>query len=527
MKKVKKLLAMIMAMTMVLGMGLTASATNNTNTENVRVYGVEAEVGVTVKAYQIIRYDEAGKYVPVLSGSIAEVEGVLSPTADNVLELSERIDELDTPVELEPQSGYYAPETALAAGTWMIIVEGSNNYIYNPAIVSVSVTADGTEYGELNLDTDAWGPDVWAKKSEPSITKTALTADVAGVQYGDILQFQIKTTIPSYADNKENITYKITDTLDGLALVVDADHPVTAMLAGNPDNTLAIAVSAAFVNGATSVEVTLADGTGVNDQYIKDNGNKEISITYYAKVTEGAKVTVNKLTNDAKLIYSTGTDTFEKSAKTEHYTFGIDTAFSGSTITQDKTGEFIKIDDKGSVSYTEKPGEVVVTGGEALSEAIFELHIGTPDGKLFSDSNGKTQFTTDSTGRLEIVGLDSDVEYYLVEVQAPAGYTINTTPVKVKINAEFDDVTGKLTGYSVVFDDGKSNTTTNYNYSYEEGTTTVAHEVGNPFGFKNTELASLPSTGGIGTTIFTIGGCAIMIAAAALFFVSRRKSEEN
>ena len=43
----------------------------------------------------------------------------------------------------------------------------------------------------------------------------------------------------------------------------------------------------------------------------------------------------------------------------------------------------------------------------------------------------------------------------------------------------------------------------------------------------NTKLASLPSTGGIGTTIFTIGGCAIMIAAAALYFVNRRKSEEN
>ncbi len=40
----------------------------------------------------------------------------------------------------------------------------------------------------------------------------------------------------------------------------------------------------------------------------------------------------------------------------------------------------------------------------------------------------------------------------------------------------------------------------------------------------NTKLTSLPSTGGIGTTIFTIGGCLIMIAAAGLFFASRRKS---
>ena len=43
-------------------------------------------------------------------------------------------------------------------------------------------------------------------------------------------------------------------------------------------------------------------------------------------------------------------------------------------------------------------------------------------------------------------------------------------------------------------------------------------------GIQNTKISSLPSTGGIGTTIFTIGGCAIMILAAGLYFASRRKS---
>ena len=40
-------------------------------------------------------------------------------------------------------------------------------------------------------------------------------------------------------------------------------------------------------------------------------------------------------------------------------------------------------------------------------------------------------------------------------------------------------------------------------------------------------LSALPSTGGIGTTIFTIGGCAIMIAAAFLFFASRKKNDNK
>ena len=39
----------------------------------------------------------------------------------------------------------------------------------------------------------------------------------------------------------------------------------------------------------------------------------------------------------------------------------------------------------------------------------------------------------------------------------------------------------------------------------------------------DSKLSELPSTGGMGTTLFTIAGCAIMVAAAGFFFASRKR----
>ena len=100
-----------------------------------------------------------------------------------------------------------------------------------------------------------------------------------------------------------------------------------------------------------------------------------------------------------------------------------------------------------------------------------------------------TNETEDSTedGKLKIVGLDEG-NYHFVEKVAPDGYSINDEGYTVTITRE--------TAEDMTLD------------------------------FEDTKLASLPETGGIGTTIFTVGGCIIMIAAAGLFFASRRKSSK-
>lgn len=104
--------------------------------------------------------------------------------------------------------------------------------------------------------------------------------------------------------------------------------------------------------------------------------------------------------------------------------------------------------------------------------------------------------------KIHFEGLDAG-EYTLVETVAKEGYSINNTKYTVKITPEYN-TDGTLKSKTITIDGNKAKV-----------------EV------QNTKISALPSTGGIGTTIFTIAGCVIMIAAAGLFFASRKKSDNK
>ena len=410
MKKMKKFFAVILSLAMVLGMSVTGFAASGTSKTQATIKGITAETGITVKAYKIIQYNEAGSYTEVLDGTITTTaDGKLDPTAADLKALAKRTGELESKdITKTDDDGNYVTSD-LTAGTWMIIVEGSKDYIYNPAIISVMQTDEGLAYGTLDFANDTWtnGGEVYLKKSEPTITKVATTPNVKGVQYGDVIGFKITANIPSYV-NKDTIEYTISDTMTGLALVNEKDADVTITVGGAANDALTAAARKAIKNGESSFEIKVGD---LGKDFFKDHADQEIVLTYKAKVTSAAKINVDKSTNTATLKYTTNNGTSSKTSGTKHYTFGIDTGFTGAEGTTGTTGEFIKVDENGNVAYTETPGKVNVTNGKALKGAEFQLHIESATGKLFTNAEGKSTFTTDDNGRLQINGLDSDVTY--------------------------------------------------------------------------------------------------------------------
>lgn len=508
MKKMKKLFAMLLALTMVLGMTITASAAKDPSgialpsaidAAEVKVTGLGE--GETVKAYQIVdaTYYGAGEtgvgfkaYEAVSGVTIADP---LEPTSEEVTTIANDIAEalqagtptgLADPVSLTydaAKGGYVAN---LTAGYWVVIIDNRNAKMYNPLLAGVYYkNEDGTGNtitGEAIDVTEEWdleGTELYAKSTdEPTFDKTIVGGASQNphgddVAYNTVVSFNIATVIPKYSKSYKELTYRIDDTLSaGLTICAEAD--VDVKVAG-----------ADVAEAADTYEMTVDQTAGTmsivfKEAYIRANGGKAVTVDYTATLNQDAALDWNPNTNTATITYTNNPNgtTNAKPVTTYHHTFGF------------------------QVKKTDKDGN-------ALAGALFELYdaAGT---KILESTSAAT------TGLLTFNGLDAGT-YTLKEVDAPNGFQIDNTVRTVVITATYDTTTGenagKLTSYSVTIDD----------VTVESWATGDATETVNMLEVKNIELIALPSTGGIGTTIFTVAGCGIMIAAAYLFFVSRKK----
>lgn len=535
--KAKKVLAMLMASAMIMGTTVTAFAAEGTAPSEsdaaiVNITGVNA--GATYEAYQIIdaRYDEDGQgFVEYVwaDGMPSAGQKVPDPakdqiTSDMITALAKNHSNLTAfDNNNNPGDGnqFNPNENALPVGTWMILVTpGADDVkIYNPMIVSVyydtntsSSSNNDMISGAVNADSN-WGLatlNAYAKSSnvEDEVSKEV---DDPQVSKKDDVGFTLKGTIPSYSKNYyENVTYTLTDTIvNGLQYKLGSDN-IVEVTVKNGQNVLEkdkdYVVSMKDNNKSFSVAFTKDYIFGLADQPVD---NRKVTVEYTATITDEAYTTNGE--NNVKVTYTNKPgETTTSEPKTKYtYTASLDGVLQKVGVGDDANG-------LAGATFTLYGGvDSGYANADAVVDAIKENELESFDQKV-----------TDNTYDIEFKGLDLDQYYYLRETGTPEGYSINDTIFEIYFDNLVYEQSGvegenKLESYTVHVRDMSTGS------ELKEGGFVIEYGVanGNPVNVENTKLSDLPSTGGIGTTIFTIGGCVIMVTAAGLYFATRKKEQ--
>lgn len=546
MKTLKKIFALALAMMMVVGMTSVAFAEDPAPAKNTITVG-GLEKGDNVKYYKVIEFDatqESGwKFTTQFSSLSAETLSAIISTGITDTIATSIAAKATTPVSATADvvgDNKTWTKDNVAPGLYMVVPVPTNaDVIYNP--VFVSVQSDGAS-GSVSLPL-SYGSNGTAKKSEVTLDKTTKPAGETAydthtdTNVGDLIDYKIVTTVPAYLETYTNPHFTLTDTLStGLTFATGVEGAKTA-------DALTVKVGDVVLD-STNYTVNFTSDQSYTLNFTKDYLQSRttattVTITYQAKITADA-YNVNPEDNTATIDYSNNPSDESghgtKTDKTKHYTFDIDASLLGDTTYT--TSELIKVGGKfvngEFVPDVEERTYSNTTKHNPLAGAEFKLYTDSECTKLYSNANFAqgTVITSDTNGLLNIKGLDAGT-YYLKETKAPEGYVTIQNAAKFEIIPTYatEDVTDAdgatykpLLSYKV-----KVNDSTESTYTFDNGTKKIT-KTNNTAGDNSTELQNvrgteLPSTGGMGTTIFyVIGG--LLVLAAAIVLISKRRVQQ-
>lgn len=486
----KKIGALLVAAVMVLSMCTAAFAAVKSATITVN----NLDTNATISYLEIIVPDQttetgwafangaADKFKEVFSGlsdqqiiwklikyadGNAEVPTGLTPATATDFQTAMSKVETDLGNSYKPVSGDKI--TATTAGVYAIKATTTDdaNYVYSPMAAFVSFKTYTDVPTELENET------VNAKRTTIKIEKSSNETDGV-VEINKEVTYTVKTNVPYISDAVANddVNYTITDTIDGAVYSVNDEGKLVVSVkigtAAPVDRVVNVTENA---EGKKQFVLDLSDVARV-----RTNANAEVVITYNA-IVKSEVVNNSVVPNDG----------------THDFTPKTNTLYTGKiTMTKTDDGkEKVKLANAGFVIYRVDGAKTYYAIVSRDTEKTNNEYVVT-DWTESLDTAKANLIMTDSNGEAVVRGLDDSYTYNFKEIKAPEGYSVNTT-------------------------DSVATWGTNQTAGNRTGTASMS----------DTKLNSLPSTGGMGTYLFTIIGVVVMAGAAGAFFISRRKGSEE
>lgn len=402
----------------------------------------------------------------------------------------------------------------------------------NPFFVSLPMTT---------MDGTAWNYDVTVypknQTGNPTLEKTVreaknstgkntgtLTdikdgyAHTATASVGDTVDYQIISTLPTITSKASSLSeYTYADTLskgikynkNDVVIEFFRDSACTDKIATWDENSGKFTVAYDDAQNTMTIRMTDTGLSEINEAAtVYTNSVKRgysdctMRITYAATLTADAKMGDTDNPNEVVLTWKrTNTTYFDTLKDCCHvYTYGIDVL----------------------KQFSDNGGNV--------RNVKFRLHNDTDDCYIIADlkdgiyyakgitskKSDATTFIPNSSGHIVVKGLEDDA-YSLTEIATDKGYVLLKDAVKIVITTKENGACEKcgtklLTASATV--NGKDVTMT-------DGNAIVPLTVVNNPGF------DLPKTGGYGTWMFTVGGVALLGAAAFIVVKSRKHKSEQ
>lgn len=315
---------------------------------------------------------------------------------------------------------------------------------------------------------------------------------ISSASIGDTVTFVAKFDTTNYVgsgeDAKQVFKYEIKDTLPEYL----SDVAITSVTV---DGT-ALNPTPAFTNKAFFIAWT----NGQGDNLYKNGA--EIVVTYTAKLTDVVNIDTANTNTISIQPYTDDNTPYDKPYETEAVLRTYAAAIKKTDQDHNKLA---------GAQFTIKG--LTVTG----SNGVYTVVSYNPA----SDAAESAVLDTDADGKLYIVGLGENVSLTVTEFKAPDGYN-KLTQTKTLSPQVLTEAIYKESG--TVYYDAKGNVVSQQ--SSAATTETVVKNLtdldAQALEIQNQKGVQLPSTGGIGTTIFYVVGGALIITAGVLLVTKRR-----